>query len=73
MIGSLHPEEVEAVPHRHHVGRLACLADGRPYVVPITYAYADGAIYGNTIHGRKVDAMRPQPNVCFEVDERWDV
>ena len=72
MMGVLHPDEVEAVLHRHHVGRLACVADGRPYVVPITYAYADGAVYGHTLPGRKLDALRVQPIVAFEVDERWD-
>jgi hypothetical protein len=72
MNGELHPDDIEAVLHRHHVGRIACVADGRPYVVPITYAYADGAIYGQTQPGRKIDAMRAEPNVCFEVDERWD-
>jgi nitroimidazol reductase NimA-like FMN-containing flavoprotein (pyridoxamine 5'-phosphate oxidase superfamily) len=72
MTGVLHPDEIEAVLHRHHVGRVACVAGGRPYVVPITYAYADGAVYGQTLPGKKVDAMRAQPLVCFEVDERWD-
>ena len=72
MTGVLHPDEVEAVLHRHHVGRLACVAGGRPYVVPITYAYADGAVYGQTLPGKKVEAMRARPLVCFEVDERWD-
>ena len=72
MTGVLHPDEIEEVLHRHHVGRLACVAGGRPYVAPITYAYADGAIYGCTAAGRKVAALRLDPHACFEVDERWD-
>ncbi|MFL5762175.1 MAG: pyridoxamine 5'-phosphate oxidase family protein [Thermomicrobiales bacterium] len=70
MIGLLHPDEIEEVLHRGHVGRLASLADGRPYVVPITYVYAGDAIYGHTMPGRKVAAMRADPHVGFEVDER---
>lgn len=71
MEAELHPDEIEAVLHRHHVGRLACLVDGRPYVVPITYAYADGVVYAHTMPGRKLAAMRADPRVAFEVDERW--
>lgn len=72
MIDELHPDEIETVLHRHHIGRLACVADGHPYVVPITYAYAGGAVYARTLPGRKLDALRAEPRVCFEVDERWD-
>jgi nitroimidazol reductase NimA-like FMN-containing flavoprotein (pyridoxamine 5'-phosphate oxidase superfamily) len=70
MIGLLHQDEIEEVLHHSHIGRLASLADGRPYVVPITYVYAGDAIYGHTMPGRKVKAMRTDPYVCFEVDER---
>ena len=70
MTGVLHPDEVEAVLHRHHVGRLACVADGPSSVVPLAHPY--GAVFGHTMPGRKVAAMRIQPHVCFEVDERWD-
>ena len=72
MIGPLHPDEVEAVLHRQHVRRLACLADGRPYVVPITYAYAGGDVYGHALPGRKLAALRADPYVCFEVDRHDD-
>jgi hypothetical protein len=72
MINELHPDEIEAVLHRHHVGRLACLVAGEPYLVPITYAYRDSVLYGHTMPGQKLDAMRAEPRVAFEVDERWE-
>jgi nitroimidazol reductase NimA-like FMN-containing flavoprotein (pyridoxamine 5'-phosphate oxidase superfamily) len=72
MIGKLHPDEIEDLLYRHHVGHLACVAEGRPYVVPITYAYAGGCIYGHTLAGRKVAALRAHPHVCFEVAEQAD-
>ncbi|HEY8448516.1 MAG TPA: pyridoxamine 5'-phosphate oxidase family protein [Thermomicrobiales bacterium] len=72
MIGPLHPYDIGALLHRHHVGRLACLADGRPYVVPISYVYAGGLIYGYAQPGRKLSALRSDPRVCFEVDEQED-
>jgi nitroimidazol reductase NimA-like FMN-containing flavoprotein (pyridoxamine 5'-phosphate oxidase superfamily) len=70
MIGRLHMDEVEAVLHHQHVGRLACLSGGRPYVVPITYAYVGGDVYGHALPGRKLSALRTDPRICFEVDER---
>jgi nitroimidazol reductase NimA-like FMN-containing flavoprotein (pyridoxamine 5'-phosphate oxidase superfamily) len=39
-------------------------------VVPIAYAYAGGELYGRTLPGRKLAALRADPRVCVEVDER---
>jgi nitroimidazol reductase NimA-like FMN-containing flavoprotein (pyridoxamine 5'-phosphate oxidase superfamily) len=61
MIGLLTSDEIDRVLRSQQVGRLACAADDRPYIVPITYA-CSGA-------GHKIDVMRRQPNVCFLVDE----
>jgi nitroimidazol reductase NimA-like FMN-containing flavoprotein (pyridoxamine 5'-phosphate oxidase superfamily) len=72
MIHELHPDAIEAVLHRHHVGRLACVVAGEPYLVPITYSYRDGVLYGHTLPGQKLDALRAEPRVAFEVDERWE-
>jgi nitroimidazol reductase NimA-like FMN-containing flavoprotein (pyridoxamine 5'-phosphate oxidase superfamily) len=72
MFGTLHPDEIEDILFSHHVGHLACVADGRPYVVPITYTYDGGALYGQTTRGRKVDAMRRQADVSFGIEEHGD-
>jgi nitroimidazol reductase NimA-like FMN-containing flavoprotein (pyridoxamine 5'-phosphate oxidase superfamily) len=72
MIDELHPDEIEAVLHRHHVGRLACVVASEPYLVPITYGYRNGLLYGHSLPGQKLDAMRAEPRVAFEVDERWE-
>ena len=69
MIGLMSADEVEAMLRRHHVGRLACSANDRPYVVPITYAYDGGCVYAYSTLWRKIEVMREQPLVCFEVDE----
>lgn len=54
-------------------GRLAC-TDGRtPYIVPITYAYDGKYIYGQTNEGTKLELMRKNPAVCFEVDRVTDM
>lgn len=38
------------------------------YIVPITYVYDGEHVYGHTTVGLKVDMMRANPQVCFEVD-----
>jgi len=64
-------KEVEQFLSCARVGRLGlCLQDGTPYVVPVGYAYADGKIFFHTCNkGLKMDAIRQNTNVCFEVDE----
>lgn len=69
MIGILTLEEIEEMLGRVGMGRIACSLDDRPYVVPISYAYVDGAIYGYSAVGRKIRIMREQPLACFEVEE----
>jgi uncharacterized protein len=68
MIGFMNREQIDHLLRSELVGRLGCTAESRVYVVPITYVYADNCIYGHTTAGLKVDMMRANPNVCFEVD-----
>jgi nitroimidazol reductase NimA-like FMN-containing flavoprotein (pyridoxamine 5'-phosphate oxidase superfamily) len=69
-------DEIDDLLNTALVGRLGMIDGDRPYVVPISYAYRDGAVYCHSAQGRKVQALRTQPEVCFEVDEldhidRW--
>lgn len=69
MIGVLTPHKIEQVLHEQVIGRIGCHARSRTYVVPITYAYLDGAIVCHTGNGLKVQMMRENPDVCFEVED----
>ena len=40
------------------LGHLACVRDNRPYVVPITFAFADNCIYSFSLIGQKIEWMR---------------
>jgi nitroimidazol reductase NimA-like FMN-containing flavoprotein (pyridoxamine 5'-phosphate oxidase superfamily) len=51
------------------VGRIACARDGQPYVVPIYFSFDGTYIYGFTTIGQKVEWMRSNSLVCFEVDQ----
>lgn len=69
MIGELSAAQIESLLHTQVIGRIGCHSRGTTYVVPITYAYLDGAIVGHTGDGLKVRLMRENPRVCFEVED----
>jgi len=81
IIRQLPSEEIEALLRTAIVGRIACCGhgangDGRPYLVPLAYGYDGAAVYAHSGPGRKLDLMRAEPRVTFEVDQaeapdRW--
>lgn len=70
MFGAMHPDEIEDMLYRHHVGHLACIAEGRPYLVPVTFGYDGGSLYGRIAPGRLLTALRANGAVSFEIDEQ---
>jgi nitroimidazol reductase NimA-like FMN-containing flavoprotein (pyridoxamine 5'-phosphate oxidase superfamily) len=38
---------------------------------PLPTTFRDGVLYGHSAPGQKLDALRAEPRVAFEVDERW--
>jgi nitroimidazol reductase NimA-like FMN-containing flavoprotein (pyridoxamine 5'-phosphate oxidase superfamily) len=52
----------------NRLAHLACAKDGRPYVVPINYAYADNQLYAFSVPGKKIAWMRDNPSVCVLMD-----
>jgi uncharacterized protein len=51
------------------IGRLACARDNQPYVIPIHFVFDGSYLYGFTTVGQKIEWMRANPLVCFELDE----
>jgi uncharacterized protein len=80
-IRELSAEGIEALLRTAIVGRIACCGhgrtgDGRPYLVPLAFGYDGESVYAHSGPGRKLDLMRSEPRVTFEVDEaeasdRW--
>lgn len=63
-------DEAEHFLEGHSYGRLGLCLEGEPYVVPVAYGYAHGKIYFHSAgKGRKLDFIRGNSRVCFEVDE----
>ena len=54
------------------VGRLGCIFEGAPYVVPVSYIFHDGRAYIHSMPGRKITALRSNPRACLQVDEIRD-
>jgi uncharacterized protein len=54
------------------LGRLACVHENQPYIVPIYFAYEHPYVYAFTTPGQKIEWMRYNPFVCLEVDEIKD-
>lgn len=73
MVGELNPDQMDLILRSNSVGRIGCHAGGRTYIVPISYAYDGIYIYGHTLEGMKVQMMRDNPEVCFEVDRIQDM
>ena len=61
--------EIDDFLRGQRVARLGCHAGGVTYVVPLIYAYEDGAVIAVTTEGRKTAMLRENPRVCVEVDE----
>jgi uncharacterized protein len=52
-----------------HLGRLGCVKDSQPYVVPFYFAYDSNYLYSFSTAGQKIDWMRANPLVCVETDD----
>lgn len=73
MIGELNEQQIEALLRETVVGRIACHQDDFIYLVPVSYAYDGTYIYAHSNEGTKLDVMRKNPNVCFEIDDITDM
>jgi len=76
MLGKLNEKQIEDLLTKQVTGRLGCHANGITYIVPINYVYRHPYIFAHAAEGQKIDMMRENPNVCFQVDEiksvfRW--
>jgi nitroimidazol reductase NimA-like FMN-containing flavoprotein (pyridoxamine 5'-phosphate oxidase superfamily) len=76
MLGKLTKQQIEDLLEQQVTGRIAACADSHVYIVPINYVYNGSHIYAHSAQGKKIDMMRKNPEICFEVDEiqsifRW--
>jgi len=68
------PEEIEAILQAAPVCRIAMASDNQPYIVPVNFAVSGGHLYFHcATSGRKIDILRKNNAVCFEVDLPGDL
>lgn len=66
-------EEMQALLRRVGFGHLGCVGEsGRPYIVPMHYAYDSESIYIFTTEGTKTNYIAQNPAVCLQVEEVRD-
>jgi nitroimidazol reductase NimA-like FMN-containing flavoprotein (pyridoxamine 5'-phosphate oxidase superfamily) len=62
--------DMELFLERMPVGRLALTTAEGPYIVPVNYVFFTESIYFHSgLAGRKMEALRADPRVCFLADE----
>ncbi|NND35175.1 MAG: pyridoxamine 5'-phosphate oxidase family protein [Saprospiraceae bacterium] len=69
MLGELSGVQIDKVLANNVIGRLGCHDMNETYVVPITYVYDGAAIIGHSAPGKKINMMRSNPRVCFQIDQ----
>ncbi len=73
MLGKLNTVQINSLLLGQNIGRMACCDNDKPYIIPVTYTYDGVYIYGQLLEGKKLDILRKNSNVCFEVDLMSDM
>lgn len=62
--------KIEEILKNARVCRLAMVDGNEPYIVPMNFGYSENCLYFHSAaQGRKIDLLKKNPNICFEVDE----
>ena len=68
------PTEIAKIMSNAQVGRIGLSMNEQPYVVPVNFAFDSKRIYFHCADtGMKLDFLRTNPRVCFEVDENLGI
>ena len=69
MVKQLNLREAQNILSEGRMGHLGCVTEHGPYVVPVSYVYHDGNIYVHSMIGKKIQALRQNPQTCIQVQE----
>jgi len=68
------PELILRVLNQSEACRIALCDGGKPYIVPMNFAYYDNALYlHSATEGRKIDIIRKNNNVSFQMDIKTQI
>jgi nitroimidazol reductase NimA-like FMN-containing flavoprotein (pyridoxamine 5'-phosphate oxidase superfamily) len=71
-VEDMSPVDMHALLSRESFGHLGCAREGRPYVLPMNYAYDGKELYFFTTEGMKTQFIDANPKVCLQVEEVHD-
>ena len=69
MITTISDEQACELLRYARVGRLGCIVNGEPYIVPINFTFEDNCVYSHSLPGTKITALKENPRACVQVDE----
>jgi Predicted flavin-nucleotide-binding protein len=72
MQGELTQNEIDELLYAENIGHLGGYITGRSYILPINYAYDGEYIYGCSLDGVKIQMLRTNPEICFQVEQILD-
>lgn len=68
MVRTLSDTQARDLLRSARVGRLGCIVNGEPYVVPINYVFEGNFVYSHSLPGQKITALRENPRSCVQAD-----
>ena len=68
MLGKLNEVQIDNLLLSQSVGRIGYTDGKNPFITPVTYVFDGKYIIGQTRDGMKLNIIRKNPSVCFEVD-----
>ena len=72
MTVELNEAEIRDIIKHNSVGRLGYTDGVNVYVIPMNYRYNQNSITCYSLEGKKIDVMRNNRSVCFEIDQITD-
>ena len=67
-------EQIEVILKRERVCRIALSENNIPYLVPLSYGYANKTLYFHSApEGKKIEILRANPKLCFEIESNLEV
>lgn len=68
MLGTLTDMQMNNLLASQVRGRIACTNGKRSFILPFTYIFDGNYLYGELYDKRKMEVLRKNPAVCFEID-----
>lgn len=63
-------KEIEKILKESQICHIAMVDKEKPYIVPMNFGYENKTLFFHSaLEGRKINLIKKNPNLCFEVDQ----